>query len=372
MGYGVGVPPRVPYSSMADLTAVATVRTPPPVPESHRSFGTLPEEPSHQPAMMAAMRPFRFLGHIGPGILDRQQLTDLARRAESIGYSGLVLPDHLLEQHAPIPVLAAVAAVTERVRIGTFVFNVALRHPAVLAQDLASLDVLSQGRLEIGIGAGWNRAEFNAIGVPFEPAAVRVRRLAEAVAVLKGCFGDGPFSFAGEFYTLTDHEGRPKPVQRPHPPLFIGGGGRRTLTLAAQQADIVGLSPRVGHDEHGRVRPDPYSITAAGTEEKIGWIREAAGERFGDLELNTYPSGGPVVITDRARAVAQERADRVHQQTGVRLSAEEILDSPHVFIGSLDELTRKVLELRERYGISSVMVGDIDTMAPVVERLAGT
>lgn len=322
--------------------------------------------------MMPGMRPFRFLGHIGPGILDRRQLTDLARRAESSGYSMLVLPDHLLEQHAPVPALATVAAVTERIRIGTFVFNAALRHPAVLAQDLASLDVLSDGRLEVGIGAGWNRPEFDAIGLRFEPAAVRVRRLAEAVTVLKGCFGDGPFSFAGEHYTLTGHEGHPRPVQRPHPPLFIGGGSRRTLALAAQQADIVGVSPRIRYDEQGRARPDPYSITAAGTDEKIGWIRAAAGDRFADLELNTYPSGGPVVVTDRARAAAQERADRLYEQTGVRLGVDEILESPHVFIGSIDELTRKLLEMRERYGISSVMVGDVDTMAPVVERLAGT
>lgn len=317
------------------------------------------------------MRPFRFLGLAGPGILDRRQLTDLARRAESIGYSGLVLPDHLLEQHAPVPLLATIAAVTERLRIGTFVFNAALRHPAVLAQDLATLDVLSDGRLEIGIGAGWNRAEFRAIGLPFEPAAVRVRRLAEAVAVLKGCFGVGPFSFAGEFYTITEHDSHPEPAQRPHPPLFIGGGGRRTLTLAAQQADIVGLSPRVGHDAQGRTRVDAHSITPAGTEEKIGWIREAAGERFAELELNAYPSGGPVVITDNARAAAQERSDQLYQQTGVRLSVEDVLGSPHVYIGTVDQLTQKVIELRQRYGISSIMVGDIDTMAPVVERLAG-
>lgn len=322
--------------------------------------------------MMTGMRPFRFLAHAGPGILDRRQLTDLARRAEAAGYSALVLPDHLLEQHAPVPLLATVAAVTQRLRVGTFVLNAALRHPAVLAQDLASLDVLSDGRLEIGIGAGWNRPEFDAIGLPFEPAAVRVRRLAEAVAILKGCFGDGPFSFTGEHYTLTRYEGYPKPVQKPHPPLFIGGGGRRTLTLAARQADIVGLAPRVGHDAQGRARPDPYSITATGTDEKLGWIREAAGARFDDLELNTYPSGGPVVVTDRARAVAQERADRLYQQTGVRLSAEEVLESPQVFIGSVDDLTRKLAEMRERWGISSVMLGDIDTAAPVVERLAGT
>jgi probable F420-dependent oxidoreductase len=320
---------------------------------------------------MSAMRPFRFLGIAAPSIVDGRQLADIARRAESIGYSALVLPDHLIEQHSPIPVLATIAAVTERIRIGTFVFNAGLRHPAVLAQDLASLDVLSGGRLEIGIGAGWNRPEYDAIGLPFEPVAVRVSRLGEAIAVLKGCFGDGPFSFAGAHYTITEHDGRPKPVQRPHPPLFIGGGGRRILTLAGQQAQIVGLAPRLMPGDQTEPKPDPRSLTAAATEEKIGWIREAAGDRFDQLEINAYPTGGAPVVTNNARVEAQQRADRLRQLTGVEITADEVLESPHVFIGSIEGLTQKFIELRERFGISSIMVGEIDELAPVVERLAG-
>jgi probable F420-dependent oxidoreductase len=316
------------------------------------------------------MRPFRFLGLAGAKILDARELSGTARRAESIGYSALVLPDHLLEQHAPIPLLATVAAVTQRLRIGTFVFNVGLRHPAVLAQDLASLDLLSGGRLEIGIGAGWNRPEHDAIGLPFPPVGTRVARLAEAVAVLKGCFGEGPFSFTGEHYTITDHTGLPKPVQRPHPPLFIGGGGRRLLTLAGEQADVVGLSARLQPRREPTL--DPRSLTAAATEEKIGWIRAAAGDRFDRIELNTYPTGGPVVITNHARAAAQERADRLRQRTGIEVTAGEVLDSPHAFIGSVDDLAEKFLALRERFGISSVTVTGVDELAPVVERLAGT
>lgn len=318
------------------------------------------------------MRPFRFLGLPGRGIVDGQQLTDLARRAESIGYSALVLPDHLLTQHAPIPLLATVAAVTDRLRVGTFVLNVGLRHPAVLAQDLASLDVLSGGRLEIGIGAGWNRAEHDAIGLPFPPAGTRISQLAEAIEVLKGCFGQGPFSFTGKHYTITDYDARPEPVQRPHPPLFVGGGGRRVLTLAGRHADIVGLAPRLQTDQPGPPQLDPRSLTAAATEQKIGWIRAAAGDRFDRIELNTYPTAGPVVVTDRARAVAQERAERLSTRTGVDVTADQILDSPHAFIGSVDQLTQKFRELRERFGISSIMVGEIDELAPVVERLAGT
>lgn len=310
----------------------------------------------------ARVRPFRFLAAAPYGAVDARELTETARRAEAAGFSSLVLPDHLLEQHAPIPLLATVAAVTERIRLGTFVLNVDLRHPAVLAQDLASLDVLSGGRLEIGVGAGWNRPEYAAIGIPYDPVPTRVARLAEAVRVLKGCFADGPFSHAGEHYTITGHDGQPKPVQRPHPPLMIGGGGRRTLTLAGREADIVGLAPRPG---------DPRSFSLAATEEKIRWVRTAAADRFDSLELNVYPSGGPVVITDDARGEAGRRADRFRQHSGVELTVEEVLASPHVFVGSVAGLTEKLLGLRERFGISSVMLDDVASTAPIVEALAG-
>jgi probable F420-dependent oxidoreductase len=317
------------------------------------------------------MRPLRFFGTAAAGLIDGRQLVETARRAESTGYTGLVLPDHLVPQHAPIPLLATVAAATERLRIGTFVLNVNLRHPAVLAQDLATLDVLSGGRLDIGIGAGWNRPEHDAIGLPFDRVGTRIERLAEAVAVLKGCFGDGPFSYSGKHFTIRDYDARPDPVQRPHPPLFIGGGGRRLLAFAAEQADIVGLAPRLLGGDQKRPMLDPRSITAEATGEKIAWVRAAAGDRFDRLELNTYPTGGPAVVTNNARAEAQRRADQLRELSGVEITADEVLESPHVFIGSVESLTEKVLALRERFGISSFMLGDPVELAPVVERLAG-
>jgi probable F420-dependent oxidoreductase len=318
------------------------------------------------------MASFQFLGLAATGVVDAGTLIGTARRAEAIGYSGLVLPDHLIEQHAPVPVLATVAAVTERLRLGTFVSNVDLRHPAVLAQDFASLDVLSSGRLQIGIGAGWNWPEYDAIGLRFDRPPTRTARLAEAIAVLKGCFADGPFSFAGEHYRITEHNGLPKPVQRPHPPLFVGGGGRRTLTLAAQQADIVGLAPRLlTRGDQGEPVADPRSMTAAATAEKIGWIRAAAGERFGELVLNCYPSGGPMVITANARAEAAERADQLRAKSGIDLTVDEVLASPHIFIGSRQGLTEKFIELRDEFGITSFTVDDIDALAPIVESLVG-
>jgi probable F420-dependent oxidoreductase len=313
------------------------------------------------------MRPFRFLTEPGE-IRDGRTLASEARRAESMGYSAIVLPDHLVELLAPIPVLATVAAATDRLRIAPFVLNNDLRHPAVVAQDLASLDVLSGGRLDIAIGAGWNKREYDRIGLSFDPVAVRSARLAEAIAVIKGALGDGPFSFRGTYYTITEHDGYPKPVQRPHPPFFIGGGGRRTLSLAGREADIVGLAPRILSGE----RADPRSFTIAAAEEKIGWVREAAGDRFDKLEFNVYPSGTPVIVTDHARTEAAAVADRMRQRTGYELTVDEVLESPHVFIASIDGFVEKFRMLRERLGISSFHLGGIDALAPVVERLAGT
>jgi probable F420-dependent oxidoreductase len=293
-------------------------------------------------------RPFTLLAAV-QGVHTAAELGDLARRAESIGYDALVVPDHLIAQLSPVPAMATIAAATTRLR-------------------LASLDILSEGRLDVAIGAGWRQVEYEAIGLAFDRPPVRAARLAEAVAVLKGCFADGPFSFAGEHYTITDFDGQPKPVQRPHPPLFIGAGGRRVLSLAAREADVVGFAPRA----MGPERTDPHSITWAATEEKIGWVREAAGDRFDDLTLNVYPSGWPVTITDDPRAAAREIIEHLRGRTGIELTEDEVLTSPHLFIGSVDGIADKCRALREGLGITSIMLGEVDEMAPVVERLAGT
>lgn len=188
--------------------------------------------------------------------------------------------------------------------------------------------------------------------------------------MLKGCFGAEPFSHAGEHFTITGYDARPKPVQRPHPPFFIGGGGRRLLRYAAREADIVGFAPRLLSGAADPT-PDLRSMTLAATAEKLDWVREAAGDRFDRLELNIYPSTFPVAVTGDPRGAIAERADRLRGLTGSDVTDDELLESPHVFVGTVDSLTEKLLGLRERFGISSVMVGDIDTLAPVVERLAG-
>lgn len=311
-------------------------------------------------------RPFRFSVSGGTPESARA-LGERARRAEQLGYSTYVLADHLLDVLAPVPALAAIAASTDRLRIGMFVLNNDLRHPAVLAQELATLDVLSEGRLEIGIGAGWNEPEYVASGIPFAPVGTRVGRLAESVAVLKGLFADGPFTHAGTHYRITALDGRPTPVQRPHPPILIGGGGQRVLALAAREAQIVGLAPRIG-----RGRGTFASCTMEATREKIGWIRAAAGERFASLELNTYASFRPATVTDRPAEAAADILRRVNEGAPEPITLEALLDSPHVFIGSVDALVEKFERLRDELGISNIMVGSgLDEFAPVVERLAG-
>ncbi len=317
--------------------------------------------------MVGGMRPFTFLADAREP-MSGPKLAEVARRAEATGFHALVIPDHLIPQLSPVAAMATIAAATTTLRIGTFVFNNDLRHPAVLAQDMASLDVLSGGRLDIGVGAGWNRKEYDAIGLAFESVGTRVARLTESVAVLKGCFAEGPFSFAGEHYTITDYEGGPRPVQQPHPPFMIGGGGRRVLTLAGREADIVGLAPRARVD----YRVDPRSITFEATAEKIAWVREAAGDRFDALSFNIYPTAWPVAITDDVQAEAASVIEYLAGRTGIELTETEVLDSPHLFIGSIDMLVEKFQSLRERLGISSITVGGVDDLTPVVERLAGT
>ncbi|SRR6266542_4183962 len=317
-----------------------------------------------------SQRPFRFAvgASSSTGTSTRGGLIELAQTAESLGYATLLISDHLLDQFAPLPALAAIAQATTTLRLGTFVLNNDLRHPAVLAQELATVDLLSEGRLEIGLGAGWNVEEYRASGKDFDRHSVRFARMTESLHVLKGLFGDGAFTFEGEHYRITEMDGRPKPMQRPHPPFLIGGGGRTGLEFAAREAQIVGLAPRLP----GGGRADIRSVLAPATDEKLAWIREAAGARFDDLQVNTYPCLGPVQITDDPRSAADALSKRLAERYEVELSADELLESPHVFYGTIDQLVDKCQQLRERWSITYILVlGDIRAFAPVVERLAG-
>ncbi len=309
--------------------------------------------------------PFRF----GIGLGEPPEpaaLADHARTVEALGYDILLLADHLVGQLGAMAVLTAAALATTRLRVGTLVLNNDLRHPVVLAQELATIDQLSGGRLEIGLGAGWDVVDYRRSGIAFQPHRERVVRLAEAVQVLVELFGDRPCTFAGRYYQVDQLDGWPKPAQRPHPPLLIGGGGRRLLELAARSAQIVGLAPRIGP------MADIRSCLAPATEEKLGWVRAAAGERFPLLVIGTYTALGPVTVTDHARQEARGLAERLEARFGVALSEDEILDSPHALIGSVPELVEKCRALRQRFGISYVTVfGDPHAFAPVVQQLAG-
>jgi probable F420-dependent oxidoreductase len=278
-----------------------------------------------------------------------------------------VVPDHLIDQLSPVPAMAIMAAATSTLRVSAFVLNNDLRHPAILAQDLASLDVLSEGRLDVAIGAGWNVPEYEQTGIPFDPVPVRQARLVEAIAVLKGLFGDEPFTFKGTHYTITEMDGRPKPVQRPHPPFMIGGGGRVTLELAGREAQIVSLAPRIKD-----LRSDPRSLTPEGVHEKIGWVRDAAGDRFDQIELNIYPTMIGPIVADDVEVALVDAADELSARRGSRIEPEFLRASPHIFINSVDGYVERFQQIREEYGISSFMLGELGPLDAVVERLAGT
>ncbi|MGD9702146.1 MAG: TIGR03621 family F420-dependent LLM class oxidoreductase [Acidimicrobiia bacterium] len=308
------------------------------------------------------MRPFRF-GVQASSAPDRAAWVSLARRVEAHGYDVLSMPDHFTEQFAPVPALMAAADATDRLRIGALVWDNDYRHPIVLAKELATIDVLSQGRLEIGMGAGWMQSDYEQSGIPYDSPKVRIDRFVEAIAVMKGALSDAPFSVAGAHYTVTGYDGRPKPVQQPWPPLLIGGGGRRVLTFAAREADIVGIN---GTLTAGVVGPDAIStMTAGAVDEKIGIVREVAGDRLDDIELNIRAF--MVNVTDQRTTVM----DGVAAAIGVERSMVEA--SPFALIGSAEQLIEDLLARRERWGFSYVIVGadDVDAFAPVVAALAG-
>jgi probable F420-dependent oxidoreductase len=286
---------------------------------------------------------------------------ETVRRVEALGYDTLMWPDHFVRGFEPVAAMAAAAIATEKLRLSGFVFDNDFRHPVVLAMSAGSIDILSDGRLELGVGAGWLKEEYDLAGMPFDPASVRIARLAEAIQILKGLLSGEPVSFAGEFYSVDGLRIPPVPVQRPYPPLIIGGGSPKILELAAREADIVGITTRALPDG----TKDALDMTAAATERKIAWVRAAAGDRFDLIELNTIC---PMVeITNDRRGAAERIA------ADLPVSAGDVLDSPTVLLGTVDEIADTLRERRERYGFSYVVVLEtaMDAFAPVVERLGG-
>ena len=288
-----------------------------------------------------------------------------ARKAEDLGYSALLMPDHFGDQLAPVPALAAVAAATTTLRMGSLVFGNDYRHPFVLAKEAATLDVLSDGRFEMSLGAGWMRTDYDEAGLAYDHPAVRVARFEEAVKVVQGLLRtDGPFNFHGEHYEVLGHTLTPRPVQRPGPPLIIGGGGKRVLSFAARHADIVSINVNLREGTGGA--ETAADATPERTRTKIGWVKEAAGDRFAELELNSLI--GFVMVTDDAQGLADQMAP------AFGIDPADALHVPLALIGTLDEMAEELEWRRAEYGISywSIESDAWETLGPVVARLAGT
>ncbi|MFN8018884.1 MAG: TIGR03621 family F420-dependent LLM class oxidoreductase [Acidimicrobiales bacterium] len=286
-----------------------------------------------------------------------------ARKVEDLGFDTLFLPDHFGDQLAPVPAMMAAAAATTTLKVGTLVFDNDYKHPVVLAKEMATIDRLSGGRLEVGLGAGWMLSDYEQSGIAYDPGKVRVDRFEEGLTILKGLLGPEPVTFAGEHYQITGLDGLPKPVQSPVP-ILVGAGMKRMLTIAAQQADIVGINPTM---PNGAADADAARTgTAELTDEKLQWVKDAAGARYDDLEINLLNLG--CFVTDDRRGLADQFAPLFG------LTTDELLDFPHALIGTTEEICEIIQARRERWDASYIVVqaDALDVMAPVVAQLAGT
>ena len=321
-------------------------------------------------------RPFRFSVQAFEAESGRQW-TDTARRAEDLGYSALFATDHYFgpgdisatSGHRPVDVapltaMTAAAMATTRLRVGCRVFCVDYHNPVVLAKELATLDMLSEGRVEVGLGAGWVAAEYEGLGITMDRPGVRIERLAEAVEVLKAHWDGKPLDIHRRYVRASGFAGRPRPVQQPHPPIFIGGGAPRVLKLAGRLADIVSINFNNAAGKLGA--GSVASSTRDATEEKISWIREGAGDRFGDIELE---------IAAYFVAISEDPGDALEamaRRFGV--TPEALSEHPHALIGSVPEVCDRLEQRRSELGVSYINVAQrsMEAFAPVVARLAGT
>ena len=324
---------------------------------------------------MAEVRPFRFIANVPTPAQPVGVWKERVRRIEGTGFAAVAIADHFTGGYTlePMVALTAAAMCTTTLRVQTAVLGNDYRHPVLTHRMAATLDVLSGGRVELGVGAGWMASDYGAAGIPFEPPGRRIDRLEETIAVLKGLFGHEPFSFHGSHYSITELVGVPAAVQSPHPPLLIGGGGRRVLRLAGREADIVGINANLGA---GVGAGSIVDVSAEGVLEKVGWAREgavSAGRPPGDLELAMAQW---LLHVTPSPTEAQTVLDKVGARTGLDPSWLE--GAPGVLVGSVARCIEKVHELRDRFGISCVQLdagprstASIDAVAPLVAALAG-
>jgi probable F420-dependent oxidoreductase len=292
------------------------------------------------------------------------QWRSTARKVEDLGYSTLFIPDHFEDQFGPLVALTAAAEATSVLRVGSLVFGNDYRHPIVLAKEIATLDLFSGGRVEFGLGAGWMTSDYQQSGIEEDSAGTRISRMAESLAVMKSLWSTGKATFEGEHYQIAGAIGSPTPIQRPHPPVIIGGGGPRVLSIAAKEADIVGVNPSLAA---GYIGAEVLATTTAEYyHRRIQWIREAAPDRFDQLELQCL-TFIVQIVPDRDDAIAR-MAD------ALSVTPDDIAGSPLVMIGSTDQIAETLRERRETFGFSYIVVheAELEAFAPVVSALSGT
>lgn len=307
--------------------------------------------------------PFRF-GTELHGPFAGRSWTDTVREIESLGYSTMFVPDHFDEGFGPIAAMASAAAVTTTLNVGSLVFDCDYRHPAVLAREMATIDALSEGRLEVGLGAGWKRWDYDVTGIAMEAPKVRVDRMIEHTKIIKALFNEEPVTFAGEHYRITDLPGTPRPYRAGGPPILIGGGQQRVLRFAGANADIVGVNASI---HSGAVdTAAAHDAMPERIDEKVGWLRAGAGDRFDNIEINAWLAAAE--ITDDTPGVAELIAQLFE------VDPKDGLSSPLTLIGSVVECADRLRERRERWGYSyTVIPGDkARDFAPLVKQLTGT
>lgn len=301
-----------------------------------------------------ADHPFRF-GVVAAQAQSGDEWLAKARRIEQLGYATLLMPDRLGPLLSPLPALAMAAAATRTLRVGTYVLVSGWRNPVLMAKECATLDFLSGGRFELGLGAGTGENDFRQAGIPFERPGVRIARLAETISIAKALLGDAEVNTSGTHYTVSGARGYPPPVQQPRPPILVGGSGARVLALAAREADIVSMGTSKGEN------------SAHALAERIALVRGAAGERFAQIELNINLAAvvGDTPPDARVRG-------RVRAFLGAEIEDLVQTGSPFVVAGSPEDMCGQLVGLRERLGVSYITVPDdlMDAFAPVIERLA--
>ncbi|MDQ6674773.1 MAG: TIGR03621 family F420-dependent LLM class oxidoreductase [Chloroflexota bacterium] len=305
------------------------------------------------------LRPRRFRFGVRTGTTSLWEWQEIARKSEAVGFDTLVAQDRFGKQFSPVPALVAAGAVTVRLRLGTMVLDNDLRHPAALAKEAATVDVMTSGRLELGLGAGWPQSEYDRIGLALHAPSERLERLSESVQICKLFFtcADETFSFAGKHYRLEQLDASPRPTRKPRPPILLAGHQRSMLALAGREADIVGISL-----PERPVEGQPTPTFA----EKLEWVREAAGDRFGDLEIQVNASH--VDVTDDRQAAIDQMVLRTGQ------SPAEIQASPGTLVGSVESIVEQLHASRERYGVSYYVVHArfMDAFAPILARVNGS